>query len=97
MAFSAMASAQAVHAFSARSERRSALSGGVFANRWLWGAVSVCLLLQLAAVYAPPLQAALHTVPLAAADWAVVAGCALIPVAGVEAVKALAGRPAVRR
>jgi hypothetical protein len=54
--------------------------------------VLACLGLQVAAVYVPPLQAALRTVPLTAADWGIIAASSLAPVAVVELVK-LAQRP----
>ncbi len=87
LTFTALAFALIFHAFSARSRRRSAFTARLFTNGWLWAAAAVSLLLQVAAVYLPPLQGVLHTVPLAAADWAVVLACALAPVAVVEAVK----------
>jgi len=82
-----LALAQVFHAFNARSQRRSAFDARLFTNGWLWGAVLVCLLLQLAAVYVPFLQTVLHTVPLTVTDWGVIAACSLLPVAVVELVK----------
>jgi len=49
--------------------------------------------LQLAAVYWPLLRRVLHTVPLAAVDWALITACAFAPVVVVELVK-LIGRAA---
>ena len=72
MAFMTLALAQVFHAFNARSQTRSAFTARLFTNGWLWAAVAVCLLLQVAAVYVPFLQAVLHTVPLTGADWGVV-------------------------
>jgi len=89
IAFMTLALAQIFHAFNARSRTRSAFSAGLFSNRWLWGAVVVCLLLQAAAIYAPFLSAVLRTVPLTAADWGLIVASALAPVAVVEAVKAV--------
>jgi Ca2+-transporting ATPase len=54
--------------FNARSDERSAFSG-LFANRWLWGAVALSLALQAAVVYVPFLQQAFSTAPLTAGDW----------------------------
>ena len=65
---------------------------GCSRTRWLWAAVAGCLLLQLAAVYAPFLQTVLHTTPLTLADWGLVLACSLAPVGVVELVK-LAQRP----
>jgi Ca2+-transporting ATPase len=87
LAFMALALAQVFHALNARSPRRSAFTARLFTNAWLWAAVVACLLLQLAAVYAPPLQAVLRTTPLTGADWGVVLICALAPVGVVELVK----------
>ena len=87
LAFMTLALAQVFHAFNVRSQRRSAFTARLFTNGWLWGAVAICLLLQLAAVYVPFLQTVLHTVPLTTADWGVIAACSLLPVAVVELVK----------
>jgi Ca2+-transporting ATPase len=86
MGFMTLALAQIFHAFNARSQRRSAFTRP-FTNAWLLGAVLACLILQLAAVSWPLLQTVLRTVPLTAAELAVVAGCSLAPVAVVEVVK----------
>ncbi len=87
LAFMTLALAQVFHAFNARSQRRSAFTARLFTNGWLWAAVAACLLLQVAAVYAPFLQAVLHTTPLTGADWGVVLACSLAPVGVVELVK----------
>ena len=84
MSFMTLALAQVWHAFSARSQRRSALDGRLFTNGWLWGAVALCLALQVLAVYWPALRAVLHTAPLGAADWALAGACSLAPVAVIE-------------
>jgi len=43
---------------------------GLFANGWLWAAVGLSLLLQIAVVHLPILGGALGTSPLSAGDWA---------------------------
>jgi Ca2+-transporting ATPase len=87
IAFVTLALSQVFHAFNARSQTRSTFEWRLFTNGWLWGAVLVCVLLQVAGVYMPILQLVLHTVSLSAADWGLVLGFALLPVAVVEAVK----------
>ncbi len=87
MAFMTLALAQVIHAFSSRSQLRSAFTQTLFTNGWLWSAVGVCLMLQLAAVYLPLLQRVLGTVPPTAFEWGVILACALIPLAVVELVK----------
>ena len=54
--------------FNARSDERSAFSG-LFSNKWLWGAVLLALLLQIAAIHVPLLQKAFSTVALTGSDW----------------------------
>ncbi|MBL9162760.1 MAG: HAD-IC family P-type ATPase [Planctomycetaceae bacterium] len=87
MAFMTLAVAQVVHVFNARSQRRSAFTGRLFTNSWLWAAVGICLMLQAAAVYLPLLQDVLHTSVPSRSDWWVIAFCSLLPVAVVELVK----------
>jgi Ca2+-transporting ATPase len=91
IAFMTLALAQILHAFNARSRTRSAFSHP-FSNAWLLGATLVCVLLQLAAVYVPLLRQVLHTVPLTAPDWILIAVASAAPVAVVELVK-LTRRP----
>lgn len=86
IAFTTLGWAQVFHALNARSQRQSAFIRP-FANPWLWAAIVTCLVLQSAAVYWPPLQRVLHTVPLTAPDIAVVAVCSLAPVAASEVLK----------
>lgn len=87
ISFMTLALTQTFHAFNARSQRESALNSRLFTNRWLWGAIVMCVLLQIAAVYVPLLQRVLRTVPLNLADWGVVLGFSLLPVVIVELVK----------
>jgi Ca2+-transporting ATPase len=42
----------------------------VWRNRWLVLAISLAIILQMAVIYAPPLQLAFHTIPLAIRQWA---------------------------
>ncbi len=87
LSFMTLALAQVFHAFNVRSKTESALTRDVFSNLWLWGALGVCLLLQLAAVYVPVLQRALRTVPPSGRDWMAIAALSLLPVLVVEVVK----------
>jgi P-type Ca2+ transporter type 2C len=87
ISFMTLALAQTFHAFNARSQMDSVLSGRLFTNGWLWGAVLACVLLQLAAVYVPFLQLVLRTVPLTLTDWGLVLGFSLLPIGVVEFAK----------
>ena len=68
MAFTTMVSFSLFTVFNARSDERSAFVG-LFSNAWLWAAVAVSALLQVAVVQAPFLQQAFSTVALSARDW----------------------------
>jgi len=68
MAFTTLSLAQIFNVFNSRSERRSAFRG-LFENRWLWAAVGLTVILQIAVVYVPFLKLAFSTVALSPADW----------------------------
>ena len=87
MGFMTLALVQVFHTFNARSQHRSAFTARLLTNGWLWAAIATCLLLQIAAVHVPILQAVLHTTPLTVTDWGVVIGLSLAPVGVVELVK----------
>jgi magnesium-transporting ATPase (P-type) len=73
--FSVLVLAQLFNCFNSRSETASAWHG-LFANRWLWGAVALSALLQAAVVHVPLLNRAFGTVPLEAAQWLACIGMA---------------------
>ena len=68
MAFTTLMLFQVFNVFNARSDERSAFSG-LFHNPWLWGALAISLLLHVAVVYVPVLQAAFSTTDLSGVDW----------------------------
>ena len=68
MAFTTLVLFSLFTVFSSRSDERSAFEG-LFSNHWLWGAMLLSVLLQIAVVYVPFLQHAFSTVGLTLADW----------------------------
>ncbi len=66
--FTVLVFAQLFNCFSARSETVSAFRH-LFVNRWLWGAVILSTLLQIAVVHLPPLNLAFGTKPLSSGQW----------------------------
>jgi len=66
--FNVLVLAQLFNCFNARSETRSACHG-LFANRWLWAAVMLSALLQVAVIHVPFLNHAFGTAPLSAQQW----------------------------
>jgi Ca2+-transporting ATPase len=68
MAFTVLVLAQLVNVFNARSDRVSAFRNP-FSNPLIWGAIGLSLVLQVAVIYLPLLNAAFGTVPLSASEW----------------------------
>ncbi|WP_018262086.1 cation-translocating P-type ATPase [Methylobacterium sp. WSM2598] len=75
MTFTTLVLSQLFNVLNTRSEDRSAREG-LFRNRWLWAAIALSLLLQVAAVSVPVLQRAFSTVSLGVGDWAICAAAA---------------------
>src|SRR5690606_14106936 len=69
MVFTALVLAQVLHVFEARFRHRSIFGPWILENTWVWGAVGVCLALQVVAVHVPVSSRVLHTVPLSVGDW----------------------------
>ncbi|MEW6329374.1 MAG: cation-translocating P-type ATPase [Candidatus Micrarchaeota archaeon] len=69
IAFTTLIMFQMLVVFSARSSRLTLFSLGIFSNKWLVLAVLFSLALQLAVIYAEPLQPVFKTHPLNAPDW----------------------------
>jgi P-type Ca2+ transporter type 2C len=72
VAFTAMAMFQLWNVFTLRNLRVSAFALGMFSNRYVTAAVVASVGLQLAVLYVPSLSAVFSTVPVSAADWAVI-------------------------
>ena len=68
MAFTTLVFFSLFNVFNARSDEQSAFIG-IFSNHWLWGAILLSVLLQIAVIYVPFLQQAFSTVPLTIGDW----------------------------
>ncbi|MBL0886280.1 cation-translocating P-type ATPase [Myceligenerans indicum] len=94
--FTALVLAQLLYVFSARSETAGAWRG-LFANRWLWGAVGLGVGLQAAVVHVPFLQTAFGTAPLGPVHWAVAVAAALAVVCAEELRKLVLRRRDPRR
>ena len=75
--FTVLVLAHLVNAFNARSDTTSAFAH-LFTNRWLWGAIALSLLLQVAVVNLEFLNLAFGTVPLAFDQWLLCAGMASV-------------------
>ena len=83
MGFTILVFAQMLNALCSRSHDQSVFVG-LFANKWLWGAIALSTLLQLAVVYVPFLNTAFGTVPLSAGAWFECLGLAMIVLVASE-------------
>jgi len=92
LAFTGIIVMEKVNVFNFRALRAPLSVAGWWSNRWLTLAVVSMLGLQLAAVYVPFMQRALHTVPLAGADWVVMLVLAAPLLVVSECIKKLAWR-----
>ena len=75
-AFTAIIMIEKMNVLNFRSTQTPLSKLGWFTNPWVLIAIAATIALQIAAVYTPVLQHALHTVPLRIADW-----CLIIAVA----------------
>jgi Ca2+-transporting ATPase len=74
-AFTVLVFASLFNCLAARSDTISALVG-LFANPWLWGAIALSTVLQVAVVHIGFLNLAFGTTPLTLAQWGVCVGMA---------------------
>jgi Ca2+-transporting ATPase len=90
MAFVTLSASELFRAYTARSERYSVFSVGLFSNKWMQWAVLGSFLVLLATVYIPGLNETIFgNVPLDSGDWLVVFPLMLVPAITAEVHKAL--------
>ena len=83
MGFTILVFAQMLNALCSRSHDQSVFVG-LFANKWLWGAIALSALLQVAVIYVPFLNTAFGTVPLSAGAWVECLGLAMVVLVASE-------------
>ncbi|PSR16342.1 ATPase [filamentous cyanobacterium CCP3] len=84
------------HIFNMRSRGTHLLHNEVTHNPFVWGALVICTLILLAAVYVPGLSDALGTTGLSGRSWGLVFGASLIPLVVGQLGKVLFERNAKR-
>ena len=84
--FTVLVLAQLFNALNARSETTSALHH-LFVNPWLWAALALSLVLQVAVVHVPLLNTAFGTAPMNARQWLDAVGLAAVVLVAGEARK----------
>ena len=88
MALTTLAVFQWINAWNCRSENKSVFGPKMFSNKYLILATGFVVVLQILAVYAPPLQKILHTVPLTVEEWGMIVLASLSILIAEEARKA---------
>jgi P-type Ca2+ transporter type 2C len=91
MAFTTLVLAQLFNCFNARSDHTSAFRH-LFTNRFLWGAIALSALLQIAVVQLRFLNNAFGTTPLGIEEWLICLGLASVVLWADEAKKLLQRR-----
>ncbi len=79
VSFLTLALGQLWHVFNMRSRGEPLLHNVVVQNKYVWGAVALCLALVLIAVNVPPIASVLSLVSLPAVGWGVVVAASFIP------------------
>jgi Ca2+-transporting ATPase len=79
VSFLTLALAKLWFVFNLRDRGTSIWHNDVIANKWMWGAWTLCLVLLLAAVYWAPLASLLQTIPPGVDGWAVIVALSVIP------------------
>lgn len=83
MGFTILVFAQMLNALCSRSHDQSVFVG-LFANKWLWGAIALSALLQVVVIYVPFLNTAFGTMPLSASAWVECLGLAMVVLVASE-------------
>jgi Ca2+-transporting ATPase len=96
ISFMTLAFSRLWHIFNMRSRGTNPLRNEVTRNPFVWGALVICTLILLAAVYVPGLSDALGTTGLSGRSWGLVFGASLVPLIVGQLGKVLFERKAKR-
>ncbi len=96
MVFTTLCFVQLGNALSARSNYKQIFSSGLFANRGMWGAIVLTLLLQLSIIYIPFLHPVFKTTFLEVKAMTVIVIVTIVCCSGFELVKYISKRKQVK-
>lgn len=97
VSFLTLAFAQLWHVFNMRSRGASLWRNDVVTNPWIWGALLLCTVLLLAAVYVPALADILSVRPPSRAGWALILGLSPLPLLAGQVLRRWPGPSATSR
>ncbi|MFP4051885.1 MAG: cation-translocating P-type ATPase [Thermoplasmata archaeon] len=92
ISFLTLAFAQLWHVFNMRELTSSILKNEVTENKYVWGALGLCVLILVAAVYLPGISFVLKTVDPGVSGWILIIGMSLIPLLVGQIERKLRGR-----
>ena len=87
MCFAVLGFSQITHALNVRSQKNSIFSSRLFTNPYLWGALGISCVLQLAVLLIPAFQSVFNVVGMNTAQWFVVFIGSVCPILVVELTK----------
>ncbi len=82
LSFLTLGLSQVFHVFNLRKSDSSFVFNEISRNPYVWGAISICLVLFVGSVHLPFAQATLDLVPLTFYEWLTVFGFSLVPLIG---------------
>ncbi|MGC9334543.1 MAG: cation-translocating P-type ATPase [Anaerolineae bacterium] len=89
VSFLTLAFAQLWHVFNMRNRESGMLDNEIVRNPWIWGALALCLVLLLAAVYVPGLNTVLKVTDPGLNGWILVAGASVLPLIVGQTLKSM--------
>ncbi len=92
VAFLAIAFGQLVHIFNMRDNASSPFINEVTTNRWIWGAVLLCIVINVSALVISPVAQTLRLVMPPAEGWYLALGLAFAPLLVTQTLKSLLGK-----
>jgi Ca2+-transporting ATPase len=84
LSFLTLSFARLLHVFNLRDGESPFFRNEVTTNPFVWGAVALCAVFLLAAVYLPILSDLLHTHRPSTMEWAVILAMSMIPVLVIQ-------------
>jgi len=96
VAFCTLALAQLWHVFNMRGNLKHVINNEITRNIWIWLALALCVILILAAVYAPVLQDVMKLSDPGSAGWMVIVVGSLVPLVAAPVVRWIANMQPVQ-
>jgi Ca2+-transporting ATPase len=89
ISFLTLAFSRQWHVFNMRDWGSSFIRNDITRNKFVWGAIGLCLVLLLLAIFVPFLSSALGIVPLGTTPWFLILGMSLAPTVIIQILKSL--------